>query len=226
VGDLGPAKVQPVRAGGTQLRTLVAALCYVLLIPAVSVMALLGAVAYFPGPTKAVLGPALRAIASEAGEDGADNEASQALARVSGAENRLSKLEADIAALAAKATEPAGPALKPDDSQVKALIEPVRKEAHEKDGLLAALSALTLARAELLSGNREVALREMRFAQDLLGGSVGVASGGMPAGLAEALAKGSDALLKGSGTAGDWLSLAWHTLAEALVAAQPEAATP
>lgn len=93
-----------------------------------------------------------------------------------------------------------------------------RREQHLRPEKIHALSSLTPARAELLAGNREVALREVRLAQAALTWPGGRTQSRVPVGLSDALAKGEDALSRGSGAAADWLSLAWHQLADAILA--------
>lgn len=234
MGEIIPAKPGTGRSGWPAIRALVLAVCYIVLIPAVSVMALLAYVQYFPEQARAFLGPAVKKLVAPAEGEGATAAAEQALSKVTAVEDRLSKLEADIAALAA-ANEPAAgeagqtgqagsqgesPASAIDKAAVEALVTPVREESRGKDRELAALAALTLARSELLSGNREVALREARLAASALQGSAGV-----PKEATDALASGIDALTKASETSGDWLSIAWHALAQEVLASGT-AATP
>jgi hypothetical protein len=208
------------------------ALAYVALVPAVCVLALIGAAAYFPGPTRTLLGPTFRSLGLVP-EEGAGAGAAEALARTSAAEARLGKIEADIAAVAKRIEQKPeeqtaskeGQASTQDESRILAALMPAREEALRRDRLLAALSCLTLAKAELLAGNREVALRDAQLAQGILGQSGRADAGGEPAGLGELLSKSVDSLSRGSSTAAEWLSLAWHELAEALVAA-PGGGTP
>ncbi|MEX0973956.1 MAG: hypothetical protein WD024_01205 [Bacillota bacterium] len=225
MGEILPAKVRPAGAGSGLLRSLIMAAVYIALIPLVAALGLVGAATYFPGPTRALMGPALARLLSDWAplETG---KAEEALAKSLEAESRLSKIEEDIAGLVVKAAgetpvdqEPSGATEQPEqvETQIAAALAPVRKETAGRDRMLAGLSALTLARSELLAGNREVAQRELGLAQTALASEGGTAAPGVPADLLETLGKASDALSRGSSTAGDWLSLAWHTLADALL---------
>ena len=226
MGDIAPPKVWPTGSGYGLLRNVILAIVYLALVPLVAAAGISLGAQYFPAATRALLGPALESLV----DDPALQEAAkveEALARTAAAEGRLSKLEQDVLALIAKAgeapaegSEPEEPA-KPDEESVdfNALLAPVRLEAAGRDRTLAALTAMTLARAEFLSGNRAVAVRELTLAQECLaneGGSAAPVSSEIQKALAGAL----DALQRNSSTAGDYLSLAWHMLADALLSPQ------
>ncbi len=230
MGDLVPAKVRPAGTGGKLVKSLVLAACYIALVPVVAAFGLLGAATYFPGPTKSLLGPALRALLPDSAP-AETAKADEALVKTAAVEGRLAKLESDIAALVARSATPApaagqkpaeaGPVNSEVESQIRTAIAPARKESADRDKLLAAISSLTLARAELLSGNREVAQREVALAQKALGLPGAIPPAAVHSDLSDALAKAADALSRGSASASDWLSLAWHSLADALIAANP-----
>ena len=225
MGEILPAKVRPAGAGAALLKSLALAVVYIALIPLVAALGLVGAATYFPGPTRALLGPAVVALLPEYAPP-ETAKAEEALAKSLAVESRLSKIEEDIAGLVAKAAvetpagqEPSEATEQPAqvETQIAAALAPVRKETAGRDRMLAGLSALTLARSELLAGNREVAQRELGLAQMALAPQGETALPGLPTDLLDTMGKAADALSRGSSTAGDWLSLAWHTLADALL---------
>jgi len=228
VGDIAP-KVRPTGSGYGLFRNLVLALVYLALVPVVAAAGISLGAQYFPGPTRALLGPALESLVVTQEIDGAA-KAEEALAKVTVAEDRLAKIEQDVLALIGKSSEtpvtpeqPGGQAAPSQGEEetvdYEGLLAPVRTEAATRDRTLAALTAMTLARAEFLAGNRAVALRELTLAQQCLAAEAGSAAPVTPE-IRKALTDALDALQRNSSTAGDYLSLAWHMLADALLSTQ------
>lgn len=228
VGDIAP-KVRPTGSGYGLFRNLALALVYLALVPLVAAAGISLGAQYFPGPTRALLGPALESLV-EAPEIEGTAKAEEALAKVAVAEGRLAKIEEDLLALISRPNEtpvtpadPEGPAAPPEAEEetvdYEGLLAPVRAEAATRDKTLAALTAMTLARAELLAGNRAVALRELTLAQQCLAAETGSVAPVAPQ-IEKALSDALDALQRNSSTAGDYLSLAWHMLADALLSIQ------
>lgn len=225
MADMVPANARPAGYGHRPIWSLVIAAVYLLLVPVIAAVGLSLGATYFPGPTRALLGPALEALVGRAapGEDGMIQEA---LNRTAVAEERLSKIERDIAALAERAAEAAEqPSQGASESRVTeahiaAAIAPTASQAAGRDRMLAGLTALTLARAEFLAGNRAVVERELKLAQECLALNAGEGSVETPEPVRDALGKALDAVQRGASTAGDYLSLAWHLLADALLSIQ------
>ncbi len=198
-----PVPVEPqVRGPGLRiLKTMGMAALYVLLIPLTSLAFLWCAVTYFPGPFKAVLGPVIDALA-EPSEASQENDTIDAIDAV---DRRLAKLEGDLALLAEQIEKGPGASISPEegDGQGAHLLD-------AKSPLLAALAELTMARVEYLWENRNLALREVKLALDMLPPQ-------SSEDLLAAVRKAAEELARGSPAAGDWLSVAWHLAVEAVI---------
>ncbi len=225
MGDMVPANARPAGSGYRPIWSLVIAAVYLLLVPVIAAVGLSLGATYFPGPTRALLGPALEALVEEPASQVA-GMVREALDRSAAAEERLSKLEQDIATLVEQGREVTEPPSQgtPEggvtEAQVGAAITPVVRQSAGRDRMLAGLTALTLARAEFLAGNRAVAARELTLAQECLTVNAGEGSVEIPEPVRDALSKAVDAVQRGASTAGDYLSLAWHLLADALLSIQ------
>ena len=224
VGDVMPVAPKKLGGGGSLLKTLFLAICYVALVPAVCAVSLMVAAAYFPGPTRALLGPALENLGftPQAARDSLEQAVSEASGKVNVIDDRLSKVEKNVLDLSQRITE-AGQSQPQNESLMKAAVSGVVEESRARDRCLSALAAVSVSRSELLAGNWEVARREVALAQRILG--TGDQAGGSPATaeIQDALAKASNALGSRGASASDWLSLAWHLLVEAAVSGE---ATP
>lgn len=220
-----PAKIRPAGSGYGLVKNLALAALYLALVPVVAAIGISLGATYFPGPTRALLGPALESLV-EIPASGEAEKAQEALDRTAAAEDRLAKIEQDIAALLERDNPGEQPAPGGTDEateagdEIEALLTPLRKEAAGRDRMLAGLTALTLARAELLAGNRAVAARELTLAQECLAAKADDGAVEIPAQLREALGAAIDAMQRGSMIAGDYLSLAWHLLVDALLTTQ------
>lgn len=224
MGDMSPAKAPYARSGYKMLRNVVMAGIYLVLVPVVAAAGLSLGAQYLPDATLALFGPAVRLLAAES--LGPDRKAEEALARAAGAEDRLTKIEEDLDHLVSRVQEIEAKSEGPDEAPpasepgqqaegVTAAVAPLRAEGIGRDRMLAGFTALALARSELAAGNRAVAARELELAMEYLSVEEGVSAPDPE--LAEALSKAMDALQHGSSTAGDYLSLSWHLLADLLL---------
>ncbi len=218
VGEMSPVKVRAASSGYRTVRNVVVALLYLALVPVVAASGISLGARYFPDATRALIGPTLQTLYGEI-------ETAQVNEALAASEDRMSKLEQDMVALMSRIdgmSEPAGssePADGEDAVDAEALLAPVRAQAAGRDRMLAAFTAMTLARAELLAGNRTVALRELTLAQESLAGD-GEGATGVSEQVQKALLDALEALQRNSSAAGDYLSIAWHLLADSLLAIQ------
>ena len=177
-------------------KTFVGAIVLVVLIPVVSGAALWFAITYYPEKTGEFMEPLLKPLVS--GYQAKDASALEVLnSRVDRIERDLEDLQKSVGEIltrpAAASGEPGGAALvKVDEKAVK---------------LLSALDSLTVARVEYTMGNRGVALREVRLAQELLG-----TVESLPEDVRTLLDKAASELTGDSPAAGDWLSVLWHAV--------------
>lgn len=227
------------RRGPSAITRVLLGIVYIILVPVVAAIGLAGAATYFPEPTSALLGPVFRAIMGQAGAP----DIGETVSRVESAEERLAKIEEDVATLTAgldsveaamAETSPVTPgggaegtgegqdvagADAEELSKLSAALTSAVDESTSKDHMLAALTALTLARTEYAYGNRANAERELALARTAMEGA-GETQGLNTADLNSAFDKAQEALSQNSATAHDWLSLAWHTLAESLASGE------
>jgi len=210
VGDILPATPKRVGRGSSVIKVFLLAVLYLILVPAVCAVSLMVAAAYFPGPTKAVLGPAFKELGltvqgtNETSLGQAVTDVSQTVASMG---ERLAKVEKDLLALSQQ-TSATIPQAGGEASQAI-------RDSRERDKILIALSAVSVSRTELLAGNWEVAARELGIARQTLEGTGDNGSSPALAEAKDALSRASEALASRGVSAADRLSLAWHLLVEA-----------
>lgn len=217
MGEMSPVKVRTASSGYRIVRNVVVALLYLALVPVVAASGISLGARYFPDATRALVGPTLHALYG--GVDTA--KVDEALAA---SEERLSKLEQDVESLISKvdemppATDPQSAPEQPGENPVdiEAQLAPLKAQTAGRDRMLAAFTAMTLSRAEFLAGNRTVAIRELTLAQESLAGD-GEGATGASEQVRKALVDALEALQRDSSAAGDYLSIAWHLLADSLL---------
>lgn len=181
------------------VKAVVGAVLFVALVPVVSGVALWLMATYYPEKTAEFMAPVLRPLVSSyQAKDASGQEALKSrLAQVEQDMEALKKSVEETLARAATAEGASGQATGP----VEVRVDPRTAK------LLSALDSLTVARVEHTMGNRGVALREVRLAQELLG-----AITDLPEDVKTLLDRAASELAGDSPAAGDWLSVLWHAV--------------
>lgn len=213
MGQVMPAPAVRPRGASRVVTTIILAFCYIALVPAVTVAALWVGATYFPGETGRILGPVLSKVMSQYQPGLAPgDELRQPGSAVDQITARLSKLEDDVKAISERLekevrTPPQAQQAIASDELQKAI-----SESRARSALVSSLAALTVARAESLSGNRELAIREARFAAATLQNAGEAYQDAL-----SLVQRAADELAKGSLAADDWLAVAWRTLAQQII---------
>ena len=219
MGDILPATPKRSERGLSAVKVFLLAVLYLILVPAVCAVSLMVAAAYFPGPTKALLGPAFRNLdLTEQTSDGTslDQGVTDVSQRVAAMDERLSKVETDLLALSQQASAAAPTAVGGEQAQSEvSQVSQALEKSRDRDKVLIALAAVSVSRTELLAGNWEVAARELGIAWQALEGTNDAGSPEALSEVKDALLKASEALASRGVSAADRLSLVWHLLVEA-----------
>ncbi|MBE3519727.1 MAG: hypothetical protein IMW97_05415 [Firmicutes bacterium] len=181
------------------VKAFVGAVLFVALVPVVSGVALWLVATYYPEKTAEFMAPVLKPLVSSyQAKDASEQEALK---------SRLAQIEQDMETLKKRVEESLARPATAEGTPGQAT-GPVEVRVDPRTAkLLSALDSLTVARVEYTMGNRGVALREVRLAQELLG-----AITDLPEDVKNLLDRVASELAGDSPAAGDWLSVLWHAV--------------
>lgn len=181
------------------MRAVLGALAFLVLVPAVCGLTLWFFATYYPEETGKALSPILTPLLESLRDD--QEFVSRFTARMDEVERDLKAVEERLEEVMTRSESVS--------AQVGLVPEtgPVQDERGRR--LLSALDALTVARVEYAMGNRGVALREVRLAEEILTSVAGIREE-----IRSTLGRAASELSSNSPAAGDWLSVLWHSVLE------------
>jgi hypothetical protein len=201
MGTMMPERKTTPSIGIFSLKTLLVAIVYIVLIPAVSFVSLWAGITYFPKATKALISPLFEEVVEEPSAFSHDLEVLNA--RVTNLSAKIEETETTLKDISLRVSQTEEGGTQPESSSI---LES-QKQVSDKMHMLLGLSALTAARAEYLAGNREVASSEVHNAKKALNNVSSIDQD-----LLSMLDNALNEIGKDSASSKDWLNLSWHTL--------------